>query len=134
MPLEPATAVAVQWLGALVFLYGAWLLVSGWYSWNNRFGHEADFQDPPGMYTPGALDQVLHPVLSGGLLALIGAGIAQNACLALFMTVVIVLPLGLRKARYDEIRMVDLYGDHYRQYADSIGWRRLVPRWIPMGF
>ena len=77
---------------------------------------------------------VLHPAYSGVAQALLGAGLASGSMLALLFTVMVVAPFGLRRARYEEALLLERFGEEYERYASSVGWRRIVPRFVPFGF
>ena len=42
-------------------------------------------------------------------------------------------PLWFQRAKYEEKMLTETLGPSYQQYAESVGWRRLVPKFIPFG-
>ena len=51
----------------------------------------------------------------------------------LLVTVVLVAPLWLKRAKYEEQLLLESLGQSYREYAEQLKWRRLIPRFIPIG-
>ncbi len=81
----------------------------------------------------GLLKFVMHPAYSGIIQSLLGASIACTSIpLALFV-VGVVAPLWLNRAKYEEKILLESLGDGYREYAENMKWRRLVPKFIPIG-
>jgi protein-S-isoprenylcysteine O-methyltransferase Ste14 len=124
----------VAWLGVALYLSGLVFVVGGWYSLGANFSTDAELLSGQSVTDRGVYRFVLHPVYSGAAQALLGAGIASGSLLAIAVTVLLVAPLGYRRARYEETLLVDRFGEQYRRYAESVGWRRLVPTFVPFGF
>ena len=45
----------------------------------------------------------------------------------------VVAPLWLRRAKYEEELLVKTFGEKYKDYAAKLKWRRLVPKFFPIG-
>jgi len=128
-----ASALAA-WFGVALYLSGLIFVVGGWYSLGENFSTDAELLAGQSVTEGGLYRFVLHPVYSGAGQALFGAGLVSGALVAIAITALLVLPLGYRRARYEESLLVGRFGEQYTRYAESIGWRRLVPKFIPFGF
>jgi len=124
----------VGWCGAALYVSGLVFVVGGWYSLGDNFSTDAELLPDQSVTNRGLYRFVLHPVYSGVGQALLGAGLASGAILAVVFTALFVLPLGYRRARYEESLLIGRFGDDYRRHAESVRWRRLVPRFVPFGF
>jgi len=124
----------VAWCGVALYLAGLVFVVGGWYSLGENFSTDAELLADQSVTSRGLYRFVLHPVYSGVCQALIGAGLASGSLVALAMTGLAVAPLGYRRARYEESLLVRRFGEQYEHYAESVGWRRLVPKFVPFGF
>jgi protein-S-isoprenylcysteine O-methyltransferase Ste14 len=132
VPAEASGLIA--WFGVALYLSGLTFLVGGWYSLGTNFSTDAELLANQSVTNRGLYRFVLHPVYSGVAQALLGAGLASGSLMAAVFTALIVVPLGHRRARYEETLLVERFGEQYRRYAESVGWRRLVPRFVPFGF
>ena len=132
LPEEASGLVA--WLGVALFLSGLIFVVGGWYSLGANFSTDAELLTDQSVTSRGLYRFVLHPVYSGLGQALFGAGLASGSLTTVVFTALLVLPLGYRRARYEKSLLVERFGEQYRRYAESVRWRRLVPRFIPFGF
>lgn len=124
----------VAWCGVALYLSGLVFVVGGWYSLGENFSTDAELLADQSLTNRGFYRFVLHPVYSGAGQALLGAGLASGSLIALAITALLVLPLGYRRARYEESLLVGRFGEQYTRYAESVGWRRLVPKFVPFGF
>jgi protein-S-isoprenylcysteine O-methyltransferase Ste14 len=124
----------VVWIGVALYLSGLIFLVGGWYSLGANFSTDAELLADQSVTSRGLYRFVLHPIYSGVGQALFGAGLASGSLATVVFTALLVLPLGYRRARYEESLLVERFGEQYRRYAESVRWRRLVPRFIPFGF
>jgi protein-S-isoprenylcysteine O-methyltransferase Ste14 len=122
------------WFGVALYLSGLIFVVGGWYSLGENFSTDAELLPDQSVTNRGLYRFVLHPVYSGVGQALFGAGLASASLMALVFTVLLVAPLGYRRARYEETLLIERFGEQYRRYAESVGWRRLVPKFVPFGF
>lgn len=130
---RPAAAL-VSWLGVALYASGLGFLVAGWYALGANFSLDAELLEGQTVTRRGPYRVVLHPGYSGVGQALIGAGLATGSVLSLAFTGLVVGPLGHRRARYEEELLRTRFGDEYERYARSVGWRRFVPRFVPLGF
>jgi len=124
----------IVWIGVALYLSGLVFVVGGWYSLGANFSTDAELLADQSVTSRGLYRVVLHPVYSGAGQALFGAGLASGSLALVVFTALLVLPLGYRRARYEESLLVERFGEQYRRYAESVRWRRLVPRFIPFGF
>jgi protein-S-isoprenylcysteine O-methyltransferase Ste14 len=124
----------ISWFGVAIFLSGMVFVVGGWYSLGANFSTDAELLADQSVTNRGLYQVVLHPVYSGVGQALFGAGLASGSLVAVIFTALLVVPLGYRRARYEEGLLVTEFGEEYRRYAESVGWRRLIPKFIPFGF
>jgi len=132
--LPSGTSGLVAWCGVALYLSGLIFVVGGWYSLGENFSTDAELLAEQTVTNRGLYRFVLHPVYSGAAQALFGAGLASGSLIAVFTTALLVAPLGYRRARYEESLLVERFGEQYQRYAESVGWRRLVPKFIPFGF
>jgi len=132
--LPSAASGIVAWCGVALYLSGLIFVVGGWYSLGENFSTDAELLANQSVTHRGLYRFVLHPVYSGVGQALFGAGLASGALIAILMTALLVVPLGYRRARYEESLLIGRFGEQYRRYAESVRWRRLVPKFIPLGF
>ena len=84
--------------------------------------------------TRGLYQWVLHPVYSGIGQACFGAGLASLSIPSLLVTALLVVPLWYRRARYEERLLIEQFGEQYLRHAESVHWRRIVPKFVPVGF
>jgi len=131
--LPSATTRLIAWLGVLLYLSGLIFILGGYYSLGANFSPDAELLRSQTLTSRGFYRVVMHPAYSGFVQALIGAGLASGSLAAVTFTVAIVAPLWLRRARYEEGLLLRAFGDEYKTYAASVGWRRLVPRPVPFG-
>ena len=132
--LPSAVSSLVAWCGVVLYVSGLTFLLGGWYSLGANFSIDAELLSGQTLTSRGFFRIVLHPAYSGVAQALLGAGLASGSLIAVICTAVVAGPLGLRRARYEEALLVKRFGKQYESYAASIGWRRLVPRFVPFGF
>ena len=132
--LPPEASGLIGWLGVAVYLSGIGFVVGGWYSLGANFSTDAELLADQSVTNRGLYRVVLHPVYSGVGQALFGAGLASGSLIAVIFTALLVAPLGYRRARYEETLLVSQFGEEYRRYAESVAWRRLIPKFIPFGF
>ncbi len=132
--LPSAISSLVAWCGVVLYVSGLTFLLGGWYSLGANFSTDAELLRGQTLTSSGFYRVVLHPAYSGVAQALLGAGLASGSLVAVIFTAVVVGPLGLRRARYEEALLVKRFGEQYENYAASIGWRRIVPRFVPFGF
>jgi protein-S-isoprenylcysteine O-methyltransferase Ste14 len=131
---EPtALETGVSWLGVALLLSGLIFMVGGWYSLGESFSTDAELLEGQKLRDSGLLKFVMHPAYSGIIQSLAGASIAALSPLCLALTVLVIAPLWLRRAKYEEELLIKTFGDQYKDYAQKVKWRRLVPCFIPIG-
>ncbi|MBP9092165.1 isoprenylcysteine carboxylmethyltransferase family protein [bacterium] len=131
---EPSGALLViSWLGVLEMLTGFVFMIGGWYSLGEAFSTDAELLEGQEVKDSGLLGFVMHPAYSGIIQSLVGASIAGLSPLSLGFALFVVAPLWLRRAKYEEELLVKTFGDKYKDYAAKLKWRRLVPKFFPIG-
>lgn len=131
--LPQGAALIVSWLGDLIFLSGLIFMIGGWISLGEFFSTDAEVMENHTVKDTGLLAFVMHPAYSGIIQCLLGASLACTSIFCALFTVAIVAPLWLRRAKYEEELLIEALGEPYKQYGENMGWRRLVPRFIPIG-
>lgn len=126
-------ATIMSWTGNLVLLSGLIFMIGGWYSLGEFFSTDAEVMEDHKVKDTGLLSFVMHPAYSGIIQSLLGASLASTSIFCVLFTVFMVAPLWLRRAKYEEKILLEALGEPYKQYAENMGWRRLVPRFIPIG-
>lgn len=131
---EPqGAALIVSWIGICIFLSGLIFMIGGWISLGEFFSTDAEVMENHTVRDTGLLAFVMHPAYSGIIQCLLGASLACTSVFCALFTVAIVAPLWLRRAKYEEELLIEALGEQYREYGENMGWRRLVPRFIPIG-
>jgi protein-S-isoprenylcysteine O-methyltransferase Ste14 len=131
--MPPAYAAAVSWLGVLVLMSGMVFMIGGWYSLGECFSTDAEVLEGHKVRRNGLLKYVMHPAYSGIIQCCLGSSLAAVSLPAALVAVAVVAPLWLRRAKYEEKLLLESLGPDYRQYAEELKWRRLVPACIPIG-
>ncbi len=126
-------ALAISWLGNAILISGLIFMIGGWYSLGEFFSTDAEVMENHTVRDTGLLAYVMHPAYSGIIQSLLGASLACTSVFCAIFTVAMVAPLWLRRAKYEERLLIEALGEPYEQYAKNMGWRRLVPRFIPIG-
>jgi protein-S-isoprenylcysteine O-methyltransferase Ste14 len=129
---ETATAV-VSWLGVLVFMSGLVFMIGGWYSLGEYFSTDAEVLEDHKVRKTGLLGLVMHPAYSGIIQCCLGTALGAVSLPAALIAVAVVAPLWLRRAKYEEKLLLESIGPEYKQYGEEMRWRRLVPKFIPIG-
>ncbi len=75
----------------------------------------------------------MHPVYAGIVFFYVGSAVLTLSLPAGALTLGVVAPLLLRRARYEEALLEAQFGPSYREFAEARRWRRLVPTFIPFG-
>jgi len=123
----------ISWVGVAILLSGIIFMVGGWYSLGESFSTDAELLDGQKLRESGLLQFVMHPAYSGIIQSSIGASIASLSPLCLGITILVIAPLWLRRAKYEEELLIKTFGDEYKNYAQKVKWRRLIPSFIPIG-
>ena len=129
---EPVRS-AVAWTGVLVLTSGLFFMIGGWYSLGECFSTDAEVLDGQTVRKTGLLKFVMHPAYSGIIQSLFGASLAACSSLSALLVVLVVAPLWLNRAKYEEQLMLETFGSSYEDYARELKWRRLIPPSIPIG-
>lgn len=125
--------LVISWLGVAVLLSGLIFMIGGWYSLGEFFSTDAEVMDNHTVRDTGLLAFVMHPAYSGIIQSLLGASLAATSPVAALFTIAVVAPLWLRRAKYEERLLIEALGQSYKDYAENMKWRRLVPRFFPIG-
>lgn len=126
-------SLAISWLGNLIFLSGLVFMIGGWVSLGEFFSTDAEVMENHSVKDTGLLSYVMHPAYSGIIQCLLGASLACTSIFCALFAVAIVAPLWLRRAKYEEQILLEALGEPYKAYGENMRWRRLVPRFIPIG-
>lgn len=131
---EPTgVALVVSWLGVAILVSGLVFMIGGWISLGEMFTTDAEVLDNHTVRSDGLLSFVMHPAYSGIIQSLLGAGLAATSLPAVIFTLFVVAPLWLNRAKYEEKILLENLGQSYKEYAENMKWRRLVPRFFPIG-
>jgi protein-S-isoprenylcysteine O-methyltransferase Ste14 len=131
--LPDMVGTVLSWLGVVILLSGLIFMIGGWYSLGEYFTTDAEVLEDHKVRKNGLLAYVMHPAYSGIIQSLFGASLAALSPIALAVTVFLVAPLWLNRAKYEERLLIESLGESYKEYAEELKWRRLVPRFIPIG-
>lgn len=130
---DPGLLIGVSWLGVAIMVSGLIFMIGGWYSLGEAFSTDAELLDGQKVKDTGLLKFVMHPAYSGIIQSLVGASVAALSPLSLGLSLFVVAPLWLNRAKYEEELLIKTFGDNYKDYAKKLKWRRLVPSFIPIG-
>lgn len=123
----------ISWFGMIILLSGLIFMIGGWYSLGEFFSTDAEVMEDHKVRDTGLLSFVMHPAYSGIIQSLLGASIVLTSPFCALFTIFMVAPLWLRRAKYEEQLLIEALGEPYKEYAKNMGWRRLVPRFFPIG-
>jgi protein-S-isoprenylcysteine O-methyltransferase Ste14 len=123
----------IAWLGIGILISGMVFMIGGWYSLGDCFTTDAEVLDGHTVRSDGLLKLVMHPAYSGIIQSLFGAGLAATSMPCALFTIFVVAPLWLARAKYEERLLIESLGQSYREYAENMHWRRLIPRIFPIG-
>ncbi len=123
----------ISWLGIAILISGLIFMIGGWISLGEAFTTDAEILEDHKVKSDGLLKFVMHPAYSGIIQSLLGASLASTSIPLVLFTVCVVGPLWLNRAKYEEKILLESLGDGYREYAEKMKWRRLVPKFIPIG-
>lgn len=131
--MPPNVSAVISWLGVLLFMSGLVFMIGGWYSLGDMFTTDAEVLEDHKVRKNGLLKYVMHPAYSGIIQCCLGTSLAAVSLPAALVAVAVVAPLWLKRAKYEEQLLLESLGPDYRQYGEEMKWRRLVPRFIPIG-
>jgi len=131
--VAPEAAQPIGWWGVIQFFSGLVFMIGGWYSLGECFTTDAEVLDGHKVRKDGLLKFVMHPAYSGIIQSVLGASLASLSPLAVCLTLFLVAPLWLNRAKYEEKLLLESLGSEYKQYGEEMKWRRLVPKFIPIG-
>lgn len=123
----------MSWLGNAILVSGLIFMIGGWYSLGECFSTDAEVLDGHTVRSDGLLKFVMHPAYSGIIQCLLGASLAATSIAGAACAVCLVAPLWLNRAKYEEKLLIESLGQSYKDYAENMKWRRLVPTFIPIG-
>jgi protein-S-isoprenylcysteine O-methyltransferase Ste14 len=123
----------VTWIGFLIMFSGFIFMIGGWYSLGEALSTDAEILEGQKVRNNGLLAFVMHPIYSGIIQSLFGASLAATSILGVLFVSFVVAPLWLNRAKYEEKILIETFGQNYKDYAEQVGWRRLVPRFFPIG-
>lgn len=123
----------LSWFGLLIFIDGLIFMIGGWISLGEMFSTDAEVMENHTVRDTGLLAFVMHPAYSGIIQSLLGASVVLASPFCILFTIFMVAPLWLKRAKYEESLLLEALGEPYREYGQKMGWRRLVPRFIPIG-
>lgn len=124
---------ALSWVGVAILFSGMIFMVGGWYCLGEYFTTDAEILDGQGVRDTGFFKYVMHPIYSGIIQCLLGASLASTSIYCALFTLIMVAPLWLRRAKYEEKNLLEHLGPDYKKYGDQLKWRRLVPTIFPFG-
>lgn len=124
---------AISWIGIPILISGMIFMVGGWMSLGESFSTDAEVLNDHKIKNTGLLAYVMHPAYSGIIQCLLGASIASTSVICVVWCLGMVAPLWLNRAKYEERLLIENLGQPYKEYADSMKWRRFVPKFIPIG-
>jgi protein-S-isoprenylcysteine O-methyltransferase Ste14 len=131
--LPSSVAMLLAWSGVLLSAVGVVLLVSGWYALGDNLSTDAELLHHQTLCTTGIYARVMHPVYAGVVLSLLGASLALLSPACALVTLIVVTPLFVRRALYEERLLAAHFGRPYTDYAARTR-RRFVPTFVPVGF
>lgn len=131
--LPEVASSSISWAGIAILLSGMVFMIGGWYSLGECFTTDAEVLDGHKVRKDGLLKFVMHPAYSGIIQCILGSAVAAVSPLAVCMTLFMVAPLWLNRAKYEESLLLESLGPEYKEYAEEMKWRRLVPKFFPIG-
>lgn len=131
--MASTASTLISWLGVAIFISGLIFMIGGWYSLGESFSTDAEVLEGQKIRTGGLLKFVMHPAYSGIIQCCLGTALGAVSLLAVLIAVAVVAPLWLNRAKYEEKILLESLGPDYEQYGKDMHWRRLVPKFIPIG-
>lgn len=131
--LPEAVSNTISWCGIAILLSGMVFMIGGWYSLGDAFTTDAEVLDGHKVRKDGLLKFVMHPAYSGIIQCIFGSAVAAVSPIAVLLALFLVAPLWLNRAKYEEALLLESLGPEYKEYAEEMKWRRLVPKFFPIG-
>lgn len=133
LTLPEGSAAVISWLGIAILFSGLIFMIGGWYSLGECFTTDAEILEGHTVRKDGLLKFVMHPAYSGIIQSLLGASLAAVSLSATLLALLVVAPLWLARAKYEERILMETLGQSYSEYAKELRWRRFVPPIFPLG-
>ena len=128
----PATFSAVMsWVGVLWTAVGSLLLLSGLITLRESFSTDAELLSNQQLHQGGPYRFLLHPIYAGWVHFLLGSALVSLSPVVAALVVLLVVPLFLNRAKHEEVLLREQFGSAFDEFAESRGWRRLVPLLSP---
>ena len=126
--LPTSWAVALSWIGVAWTVAGCVLLVSGLYTLRKSFSTDSELLPDQELHRNGPYRFLLHPIYAGWIHFLLGSALTSLSPVGAVLVVVLVAPLFLHRAKYEELLLQEQFGPVFDEFAESRRWRRLIPR------
>ncbi len=126
-------SLIISWVGVTLVFSGLVFMIGGWISLKESFSTDAELLGGHTLHQNGLLKYVMHPAYSGIVQLLTGASLVSVSPVCLLLSLLVVAPIWLRRAKYEEQLLIEHFGDGYLQYAKQLGWRRFIPAISPWG-
>ncbi len=126
--LPTSWAVALSWIGVAWTVVGCVLLVSGLYTLRKSFSTDSELLPDQELHRNGPYRFLLHPIYAGWVHFLLGSALTSLSPVGAVLVVVLVAPLFLHRAKYEELLLQEQFGPVFAEFAESRRWRRLIPR------
>ena len=107
-------------------------MVGGWYNLGEYFSIDSEVLHGQGVRKTGLYKFVMHPIYSGIIQCLVGASLAATSIICVAFTLFLSATAWLRRAKYEEEILVKNLGTGYKEYAEEMKWRRLIPKVFPI--
>ena len=124
-------AAAISWLGVAWTAVGSVLLVSGLYTLRESFSTDSELLPDQELHQTGPYRFLLHPIYAGWVHFLAGSALTSLSPVVAVLVVILVAPLFLHRAKYEEVLLRERFGQTFEEFAASRHWRRLIPRLPP---
>ena len=121
-------AAVVSWIGVVWTALGCLLLISGLYTLRGSFSTDSELLPDQELHQNGPYRFLLHPIYAGWIHFLLGSAITSLSPVVAVLVISVVAPLFLNRARYEEVLLREKFGHAFDEFAESRGWRRLIPR------
>ena len=130
--LPTSWAAGLSWIGVAWTVVGCTLLVSGLYTLRHSFSTDSELLPDQELHRNGPYRFLLHPIYAGWVHFLLGSALTSLSPVAATLVVVLVAPLFLHRAKYEEVLLQEQFGSEFEEFAESRQWRRFMPRFPPL--